>query len=346
LNPGQGGPDDASTAAASDRFAAAPAAASPGGDTPDLVLEAGRAVDAETLAFRPGQHVHGPQGKRPSVVVRSAGLRVGVENVVFENLDFAWEPTDRTRSLPASKLALIDLEASRAEFHGCRFQAVASGASRPVAIRWIYPATHADSVLALPSGRVQLKDCVLRGVDGAVDCQTAGAMALEAGNMLYLGAGPCFRLGHCPAADEPVVLVLSRVTLRGSGPLLECCYDAVAESPGSISIRAQQCAVLPRPDTAILQWRGNEPPARMAENTRWIGQGTLVGPKTVIAVWQPPTGPVRVLDESAVAIEGVVRSEVAFAGAAEAEASASRIVRWQVPLRSPDPPGFNPDGLP
>jgi hypothetical protein len=36
-----------------------------------------------------------------------------------------------------------------------------------------------------------------------------------------------------------------------------------------------------------------------------------------------------------------VRSDVQFAGAVESGPQACRIVRWQAPLRSPDPPGID-----
>ena len=102
----------------------------------------------------------------------------------------------------------------------------------------------------------------------------------------------------------------------------------------------------PAADTPLLRFRGRQPPARLLENTQWTGQGSLVGPKTPIAAWYPPEGAGQILDDSAVSIEGLVRSEVGFAGNAQSEAAASRIIRWQVPLHSPEPPGLDPDTLP
>jgi hypothetical protein len=41
-----------------------------------------------------------------------------------------------------------------------------------------------------------------------------------------------------------------------------------------------------------------------------------------------------------------VQSEIGFAGPTRSGAQASQAVRWQVPLRSPDPPGINEARLP
>ena len=57
-----------------------------------------------------------------------------------------------------------------------------------------------------------------------------------------LGKGPLIDLDHCPGPDEPIVLGLSRVTLRGSGPLLVCRYDREESQPGRITVRAASCA--------------------------------------------------------------------------------------------------------
>jgi hypothetical protein len=52
-----------------------------------------------------------------------------------------------------------------------------------------------------------------------------------------------------------------------------------------------------------------------------------------------------VLPEEDLEVGGLVRSSVEFAGAAEGPPSESRIVRWQAPLRSIDPPGATAAGL-
>jgi len=313
---------------------------------PELVLSGERPILAESLILRPGQCVRAARGRRSSVVIRGDGLRVAVENVSFTNVDFVWKPSDRARAAPASMASIIRLEAGHAEFHGCRFQSAPGMGRRPIAIRWTHPAVRSEAALSLPSGRVEMSDCVFRDVETGIDCHTIGTTAVEVSNSLYLGSGAMIRVDHCPAVDEPLVVVISRLTLRESGPLLECSYGEVPAQPGSISVRARQCALLPAAGNPLLRFRGQEAPDRLLGNTQWTGQDSLVGPKTPVAAWYPPEGTGRILDDSVVAIEGLVRSEVGFAGNAQSEAAASRIIRWQVPLHSPDPPGLDPDTLP
>ncbi|HEX3658668.1 MAG TPA: hypothetical protein VHV55_22945, partial [Pirellulales bacterium] len=50
--------------------------------------------------------------------------------------------------------------------------------------------------------------------------------------------------------------------------------------------------------------------------------------------------------EDSVQVAGLVRTPLGFAGDRERGAEASRVVRWQVPLQSPDPPGILEGRLP
>ena len=192
--------------------------------------------------------------------------------------------------------------------------------------------------MSLPSGRLQLSNCVLRSVGAGVDCRTLGALAVELANTLQLGGGPLVRLDHCPRPDEPVLISLEQVTLRGGGPVLECRYEGIGGEAGEISIRAVRCAFVPRPGEALLLFSGPDPPQRMLGSIGWTGQGSLVSPQAVIAAWRGPDGQEQALDDASVSIAGLVRSRVNFAGEANSAPAASRITRWQAPLQSTDPP--------
>jgi serine/threonine-protein kinase len=318
---------------------------SPSGTPPtapqDLVLASGGPLRSESLRLRAGQCVRGRPGKRPLVMVPPTGLVVDVEGVRFENVDFVWD-----HPAQAEEAALVHVRSARAEFRGCQFRPTRRLPTPPVAIRWTHPADSDKSEFSLPSGRVRLRDCVLRWVGVGVECQTRGALAVELANTLQLGGGPLVRLDHCPRPDEPVLIALERVTLRGGGPVLECSCRAMDEQPGEISIQAAGCAFVPEPNGALLLLTGPESPQRILGSIRWTGQGSLVSPEAVIAAWRLPDGGQRVLDEAAVSIDGLVRSRVEFAGSADSGAAASRIIRWQVPLRSTDPPGIDAAALP
>jgi hypothetical protein len=307
----------------------------------DLVLTSDGPLRITSLRLRAGQCVRGIQGKRPLVMVPPTGLVVDVEDVRFENVDFVWDHPSQV-----AEGAMVHLRCARAEFRGCQFRSARRLPVPPVAIRWTHPTGSDNAELSLPSGRVRLGDCVLRWVGAGVECQTRGALAVELANTLQLGGGPLVRLDHCPRPDEPVLIALQRVTLRGGGPVLECRYRAMDAQPGEISIQAAGCAFVPEPGAALLLLTGPESPERILGGIRWTGQGSLVSPEAVIAAWLLPDGGQRPLDEAAVSIDGLVRSRVEFAGSADAGAAASRIIRWQAPLQSTDPPGIDATALP
>jgi hypothetical protein len=141
-----------------------------------------------------------------------------------------------------------------------------------------------------------------------------------------------------------LLLNLAQVTLRGGGPLLECLASRVQEQPVEITVRATACVFAPRSGEPLVRC-GGASPQRLLAGLRWSGQGSLVTPQTPILNWRG-TGGEQTVDESLLTIAGLVRSEVEFAGGLSSDAATSRIVRWQAPLQSANPPGIDPAPLP
>jgi hypothetical protein len=320
-----------------------PISVSPSAPSPGQLALAPGPVQLDSFAFQPGQRVSGHPARRSMVLVPPEGLVIEVEGVRFENLDFVWQET--ADAAAAARPALIELRASGAEFRGCSFQTVRPGSYAPAAIRWVYPADRSQTQLMLPSGRIVLSDCVVRGLSAAIDCRTLGAMAIEMTNVLSLGAGPLAALDRCPEADEPIAMTLANVTLRGPGAVLQCRYQQTAMQPGSIRIEAGQSVFASDAAAGLLSFAGPAPPTELLAGVEWTGDGSLVSPKSAFAHWQRPDGSVEVLDDSAVSIAGLVRGEVEFAGPPEAGPAASRVTRWNAPLRSADSPGADPERL-
>ena len=194
----------------------------------DLVLAADKPSTESLVPLRAGQRVRAASGQRATLVVSGAGLVVDKEDVRFENIDFVWQPAALTERAGREAPAIVRLLAGRVEFRGCSFRCNARERNTPLpsssvaAIHWIHPAQIDPSETSLPSGRIRLSDCVFDRVGAALDCRTVGALGVEFTNTLHLGAGPLVRLDHSPRSDEPLSLSLSQVTLRDSGPLLEC----------------------------------------------------------------------------------------------------------------------------
>jgi hypothetical protein len=290
--------------------------------------------------LRPGQIVCGQAGNRPRIRVPHGGLIVRTEELCFRNIDFV---PNGTRPDHSTEPAMLHVEASQAAFEGCSFQ-VPNG-QRRIAIRCSRSDDRLRYETGLPTGRIRLMDCVFRNVEAAIACRTAGAFAVEFANVLHLGPGPLVSLSRCPRLDEPVALTLTAMTLRNSGPLLECRYDHVEHEPGRVLIRAAGCAFALTRDTPLLSFVGTTPPERMLQAVDWTGQGSVVVPENAIAGWRDQAGSLIELDDSSVSIAGLVRSQVAFVGPAASGPHASRVTRWQGPLLSTDAPGIDPQRL-
>ncbi len=311
----------------------------------EVILPGDGPIPAESLQIRPGQCLRGRPVVRARVVISRAGLAVRPEGVRFENVDFVWEDRPAPAAEVPAEPTIVHVSASRADFRACSFRAAPGATQRPVAIRWTYPADRSRAETALFSGRLRLTDCLLGHVGGGVACETLGAPAIQMANVLYLGAGPLVELDHCPRADEPVLLALTSVTMRDSGPLLECRYGEIPNQPGSLSIQAEGCALVTRARAPLLSFWGAMRPERILGKIRWTGQGSLILPEAAVAAWRNREGEVRQLDDSLVSIAGLVRSKVEFAGFQETGAEANGVVRCQVPLRSANLPGIDPRAI-
>jgi len=325
-------------------------------ETPSpLVLPAGKPQVAPRWQLQAGQTVRSQPGSRAMVLVPPGGLIVTAEDVRFENIDFAWAQLPRTIADPEN-LAIIDLRAARATFQGCTFQAVSlEQLGGPAAIRWSGPrAAASDGRGELgPSGRVRLSGCVLSGVAAGIDCRLDAPLAVQISDTLHLGPGPLVAMPRPPRADEPRAIALDHTTLRGARALLELHSefrgeshnespsDGAANEAGNIAITAAECAFAPG-NGALLLVSGEGNAKRLIRCIEWSGQGSLLQTgASVAARLQSDGGKIEPLDAAELAIDGLVASRIEFAGPADSGVANSRVVRWQAPLESADPPGID-----
>jgi hypothetical protein len=313
----------------------------------DLVLSADKPIAPVALELRAGRCVRTPKGRRATVLAPATGLVVDQEDVRFENIDFVWSPAVSGESTDRRPAAIVQLRVGRVTFHGCSFRLADSRDGRAVAaIQWLHPARAEEAETSLPTGRIELADCLLDGVAAGIDCHTIGALGIELTNVLHLGGGPLLRLDHCPQPDEPVALGLAQVTLRGSGPLVECRIPRGEEQPGEIAVAATACVFAPAAGEPLVQFGGAAASQRLLSNLRWTGQGSLVTPDAPIVACRATDGQGRTVDESSLEIAGLVRSVVRFAGPPSSDPTTSRIEYWQAPLQSTNPPGIDPQTMP
>ena len=305
-----------------------------------LLLPVDEEVHWQDVRLRDGLTVRG-DGGRPLILVSAGGLVVDRRDVRFEQVDFLWRANAEQSPEPPAT-ALVSLRGEGTRFVGCTFQVqpAAAATTTPVAIDWQNDAAGDAQSLALPLGVLEFQDCVFRGVGAAIDCHVAGAVAVRMHNCLHLGPGPLLRLHRCLLPDEPLTLQLSRCTLRGGESVLHCRY-ASTQRPGRLSLRAEGCVFVPSGRGALFMLDGAQPPDSILDAWQWSGRSSVLESEAAVARWNDGSGRLLLLDEAGLAITGVVRSRLEFAGPADGSGSAAELTRWNVPLRSTHPPGVS-----
>ncbi len=306
---------------------------------PDLVLDVAKPIRASDLRLKAGQRVRGQPGQRPMVVVSESPLRVAYDNVQFEGIDFVWHGDARNLGRPETKSTMILVAARGIEMRGCSFST--KGRGTPTAIRW----RGSGSAAPQEDGELTFTDCVFRGVAAVVECRANAGITVALSNTLCIAAGPIVRTETGPGNGETIAISLDHTTTRGDCAVLDCVADAQASQPGLIVISVAESVLVTNPRGGLLVFRGEQRPDKLLRAIAWSGQGSLITAKTAVALWYPSGQSSQVLAEDDLAVAGLVRSDVEFAGPADGPPSMSRITRWQAPLQSIDPPGANVDVL-
>ncbi len=186
----------------------------------ELRLPTGRSVPAHELRLQAGLSLVGGEG-RSVIEVPASGWKIDVDDLSFENIDFV-RAGAATNLDTADPPALIDLNAARAVFQGCSWQVAGPQNGRGAAIAW-QPQAVGGSNDMLVTGKIALRDCLLRGVGAGVRCAGRSTLVIELENTLHLGPGALIQLEHPPSADEALLISASHLTLRDARALVECC---------------------------------------------------------------------------------------------------------------------------
>lgn len=296
----------------------------------------------QRLPLQDGQMVRGERNLRAQVIVPPEGLVVDRDDVVFENIDFVWDPESPGLGNQAGA-ALVRVRAAGVRFRQCSFQTAeaTSGGSLPSAILWQRSA--GELISHLPTYRMELSDCVFRQVQAAIDVRLdGGAVVLEVHHTLMLGPGPLVYFSQAPRAEDVTQISLSRTTLRG-GPLLACRHEQ-GMSPGEISIETNESVLAGAQGSGLILLAGAESPEPIVRQLHWSGEGSVLQQGCHVGSWLSGQG-AQAIDESSFSIDGLVRSELEFADTAEVSTAASQLERCRAPLRSATLPGIG-EGLP
>jgi eukaryotic-like serine/threonine-protein kinase len=312
----------------------------------ELRLPIDRPVRGDLLQLKPRQWVHA-EGGRSRMIVPRAGLAVPVDRVLFENVDFVTQEQPDLRAVhDEASPALIRLMAAECDFVGCSFQSAAGSPELSAAIVWQHASANRPETAALPAGRVRMKNCVFRRVAVGLESYSHGTIDLDIVNALHLGPGPMIRLTHVPAADEPVGIHLTQVTLREADALIDCRCASFDGHPGEIGIEASGCVLAPRAQSALLILSSDNFPGAVLHEVKWTGQGSVVAGQVVFGRWRRGDGAWQTIDDATVSISGLVRGEVEFAGKLDGNPASCQVLNCQAPLQESDSAGAAVGNLP
>ncbi|MBI2825009.1 MAG: protein kinase [Planctomycetia bacterium] len=296
--------------------------------SPGFLLTAVRPIPWSSVRPLAGQVVHGRPGERPRIVVPASGGDLNVDGVRFEGVDFL---CDRSRNITAR----LFVGGQNVTFRDCSFQGVGLVIVSSLPNQEA-PAPHSGSEAAR---EIALSDCVLEGVATGIRCLNGADCSVTLSNVLHVGPGPLVEL-DAPRAGQSALVRLWHCTVRDAACFLEVRDSDSAEPRGTIRVEAEGCVFAPRADGAVIAVESASTPAVVLRSIGWAGQESVVPPEAPLAVWRRRDGTRRTIAEKSLAIEGLVRSAVGFAGDLRDGRDASRLVRWQVPLRSEHPPGI------
>ena len=301
-----------------------------------MVLSSSKPNDVNDLALSPGVTVCGAEGERATVTMHGRGMLIDCDDVSFENIDFVWQASTEEPTTNAQTPSMFTLRAKVISWRGCTIDGRRAGVTAISA-----PGASDDLALGV-TPELSIDDTVVRGVAAVVE----GAVMLRLGNSLCVASGPLVRIPRGGGRGEPLTISLDHATLRGDGAVLEWRYGRQPSPASSVTISANECVFDIGAQGGLLLFGGGQRPEQLLRSITWNGQGSLVTPQTTIAAWRNGDKQPQALADDALEIAGLVHSALEFAGKPEGPPAASRVTRWQGPLRSAEPPGINPASLP
>jgi hypothetical protein len=258
-----------------------------------------------------------------------------VEGVAFENIDFVLQPAKGTAAA-----AMFVVAAARADFRGCTFEVQADDPTVTTAIVWRGPPRSARAA-ADWQGRLTLERTTVRGFNTAIVCPTAQRATVELGDTLLVDCGTVARLTRAPRGDEACEVWLMHVTARETGPLVRIDFEELPAVVGQLTIVAQESTLAPRAGEPLVLFAGPGDGEPLVAALEWQGQGSLVTPETAIAAREFAEAALDPVADDLLAVDGLVRSQIGFAGESLAVSAQSLTVRWQGALQSSEPPGID-----
>tara|TARA_R110000868_G_scaffold411768_1_gene709627 strand:+ start:42621 stop:44921 length:2301 start_codon:yes stop_codon:yes gene_type:complete len=262
-----------------------------------------------------------------------------VENVIFINRTSSPQTAGQTIQ------ALLNVTAQNVKINSCYFAQLESNAE--AGSNQIYSAlywkpldpqhrngtnlTFQNTFFALPGHVVHLS-------------QSPQNILLN--NCLNLTSRSLLYLEHPPEIDQQLNLNLQHLTMRESGPLLMLNWSDQIQIPGAIQMVARDC-VFGLAHSALIQFQGLKPPENWLASVGLLGEGSVASSDILIAGWQESPGTsLEELSTDKMMIEGLSTGKFRYAAEISLHPADSLVTEAQVPRKSAQPPGIQPELIP
>ncbi len=304
---------------------------SPSADGEIVLAEAGP-YEVADVAANGSLVIRGAAGIRPVLREDREPLRLAAESVSLSNVSI--HRSDSTAKTAPAGLVLV--RSQRATVDGCEFRlgldvdSSDSEGSSSAALAWL-PIDDTSG----ESGQIEFRNTMIIGSGvGVLFAQTP--RFVNWANCLKVGRGAAMTLSRKASARE-MTLELEGLTLRESGPLIRF-GGAFAEENSAASIRviANDCVfAISRQNTALVEVQVPHARSDVGKSVAMTGSGSVIVPDTVLmSLVDPARGIRQTLADADEQFEGLIASDVEFAGAASADATRSAVVRLSAPRSS------------
>lgn len=320
--------------------------------TPDesgrIVLAPNGRYLAEDIAGSGRLQIIGDATSPAEIVIADRALSLWAERIELSHVRFT-----TSSSAPDSAASLLIADCQELQVTQVRFDSAAA-VSTPQRRRGAMLAWRPQDARSRRKSSIALQDVVFSGSSAAVFVD-ALPQQFSADNVLKVGSGDFLQFRD--SGQTAWTCNLSRVTLRASGPLLRCWPTSESSPLSRLTLSANGCVFdLARPASrspaeparpALVAWMTGRLPTNWTSAIEWQMSGSLVEPELdVIARVDPTNGRRTRVDESRLQVDGLIASQLEFAGPVSPKPSDSALTSSDAPRTAEAPLGINADSLP
>ncbi len=305
--------------------------------TGEIVLAEAGPYDVANVAADGTLTIRGAAGVNPVIQVGREPLRLAADAVSLINIAVRRQAPVGDSSLPAMLL----VRSRSVSMNGCEFElspldeTTSPAEANSAALAWL-PSDAAPFEKAAPAaGQFEIVNVSFLGHGAALlFAETPGVVKLT--NCLKVGRGACFTLGN-KATARPVALELTRVTLRGTGPLLRFggAFAEQATAPQIAIMAHDSVFALTSTASSLIELQAARPRGNVAQSVHVTGRGSVVPLELkLLTVSDPSRGKPATTVEADEQFEGLIASDLEFAGPVTDEAAASELKHLSAPRSS------------